>query len=208
MARRKQTSIFFDLARLIAIALMLSYASVIGFWNSIPEEYRLLILILGVITLVCGAISITMFVIYRRRQRKLAWQTAMQAWKKTSQTKKTPEYDAAPGDLEKFAAQVYHKMGYRATRTGQTGDHGVDVRLVNPNNEIELVQCKQWNKPVGEPQIRDLYGAMAHDKAVRGHVWAPGGFSKSAREWARKKPILLIDNEEVGRLVESAYLKK
>jgi restriction system protein len=107
--------------------------------------------------------------------------------------------------LEEFAMKVYTKMGYQARRTGQTGDHGVDVRLINPEKQIELVQCKQWRKSVGEPQVRDLYGAMAHAKAVRGWLWAPNGFSEPAKRWAKGKPIVLVDDEEIGRLIESAY---
>jgi hypothetical protein len=212
MARRTRSSILYDLARLITLALMLSYASAIGFWDSIPEKYRSLIAVLGVVILVCGVISVTMFVIYRNRQRKLAWRRAMVAWQDNSPSKQAPEFVAArflsPRDLEKFAVQVYRKLGYRVARTGRTGDRGVDLRLINPHDEIELAQCKQWNTLVGEPQIRDLYAAMTHAKAVKGYVWAPGGFSQSARQWVKGKPIVLLDNEEIGRLVESAYLKK
>ena len=106
--------------------------------------------------------------------------------------------------MEDFAKQVYAKMGYKVKRTGQTGDHGVDVHLTNPKQEVELVQCKQWRKPVGEPAVRDLYGAMMHDGAVRGWIWSPSGFSKPAKKWAKGKPIILADDEEIGRLVESA----
>jgi len=108
-------------------------------------------------------------------------------------------------ELEQFAAQLYAKMGYQVQRTGRTGDHGVDVYLINPEKQVELVQCKQWNRPVGEPQVRDLYGAMAHAKAVRGWLWAPRGFSEAAKQWARKKSIILVDDGEIGRLIESTY---
>ena len=110
-------------------------------------------------------------------------------------------------ELEKFAARVYKKMGYRVQHVGETGDHGVDVMLVNPKNQKEVVQCKQWNKPVGEPVIRDLYGTMGHEGAIRGWLWAPRGFSVSARKWARGKGIELVDDKEIGHLIELAFGK-
>ncbi len=111
-------------------------------------------------------------------------------------------------ELEKFATQVYRKMGYHAEHNGETGDHGVDVMLMNLKNQKEIVQCKQWNKPIGEPVIRDLYGAMIHEKAIRAWVWAPRGFSQPAKSWAKGKPIELVDDEKIGQLVELAYTNK
>jgi restriction system protein len=110
-------------------------------------------------------------------------------------------------ELEKFAAQVYKKMGYRAQRIGETGDHGVDVMLINPKGQKEIVQCKQWNKPIGEPVIRDLYGAMTHEGAIRSWLWAPRGFSDPAKKWTKGKAIELIDDNEIGRLIELAFGK-
>jgi hypothetical protein len=83
------------------------------------------------------------------------------------------------------------------------GDHGIDVLLVNPNHRKEIVQCKQWSKPVGEPVLRDLYRAMMHDQAVRGWIWAPRGFSGPARTWAKGKPMLTKD-----AIIPSMFSKK
>jgi restriction system protein len=80
--------------------------------------------------------------------------------------------------------------------------------LVNPKGQKEIVQCKQWNKPVGEPQLRDLYGAMQHEKATRGWLVAPRGFSEPAKKWAKGKAIELIDDEQMGRLLQSAISRK
>ena len=111
-------------------------------------------------------------------------------------------------ELEKLAAQVYKKMGYKVQHVGQMGDHGIDVLLINPNNQKEIVQCKQWSKPVGEPVLRDLYGAMMHDQAVRGWLWAPRGFSGPAKAWAKGKSIVLVDDQEINRLIGIAYKNK
>ena len=111
-------------------------------------------------------------------------------------------------ELEKLAEHVYKQLGYRVQHVGQTGDHGIDVLLINPTNQKEIVQCKQWSKPVGEATLRDLYGAMMHDRAARGWIWAPRGFSGPAKAWARGKPIVLVDDAEINRLITMAYKKK
>ena len=79
------------------------------------------------------------------------------------------------------------------------------MHLTNPLGQIELVQCKQLNKPVGEPTVCLLQGAMTHEKSIRGYILAPDGFTETARRYAIGTNIVLIDNLEIGRMVESAY---
>lgn len=198
-----------DIFRLLAILLLLGGSSAIGFWRSIPAEGQTLILVAGMTAIICGTGALVMFSIYRKRQRAAAWQRAMAAWKQSQKIDKSYEalsiHHLSPYDLEKFAAQVYSKMGYRVTHTGRSGDHGIDVKLINPKGQIEVVQCKQWNKPVGEPEVRNLAGSMVAEKAIRGFLWAPKGFTTGAQRWAKGKPIVLADEREIGRLIESTY---
>jgi HJR/Mrr/RecB family endonuclease len=181
----------------------------LGFWQRLSPEGQVYLAVLVVFTLVCGLGALIMLRLYVQRKRSMAWQKAMRHWSQNTKSGWTPTFRSAsqlaPRELERFAGQVYARMGYRVIHTGRTGDHGVDVKLVNPDGQVELVQCKQWNRPVGEPELRDLFGAMGHERAVRGFIWAPGGFSDAARRWARGKPIVLADSREIGRLVESAY---
>jgi HJR/Mrr/RecB family endonuclease len=152
------------------------------------------------------------FLIYRKREREKTWQLAMAGWKNNGQAHTSIQKQSAlylsDLELEKLAARVYQKMGYKVRHVGQMGDHGIDVLLINPNNQKEIVQCKQWNKPVGEPALRDLYGAMMHDQAIRGWLWAPRGFSGPARAWAKGKSIVLVDDAEIDRLIRLAYGSK
>jgi restriction system protein len=152
------------------------------------------------------------FFIVRKRERETLWKRAMAGWQTQGQlnpiSQKHSALQLSDIELEKLAAQVYKMMGYQVQHVGQMGDHGIDVLLINPNNQKELVQCKQWSKPVGEPVLRDLYGAMMHDQAVRGWLWAPRGFSGPAKAWAKGKAIVLVDDAEINRLIGIAYKNK
>ena len=152
------------------------------------------------------------FLIYRKREREKIWKLAMAGWQNNGHANSTIKKQSAlylsDLELEKLAAQVYKKMGYKVQHVGQMGDHGIDVLLINPNNQKEIVQCKQWSKPVGEPVLRDLYGAMMHDQAVRGWLWAPKGFSGPAKAWSKGKSIVLVDDAEITRLIRIAYKNK
>lgn len=174
-------------------------------WTGLPLGWQIIIVV-GIFLLV---IAVIWRAIVRRNQRKEAWQRAMANWQQGAYQGNPDNVKSvltlSPSGLEKFSAELFSKMGYRVKHTGQSGDHGVDVHLINPANESELVQCKQWNKPVGEPEVRDLAGAMSHEGAVRGFIMAPGGFTETARRWAQGKPIVLADQREIDRLVVSAY---
>jgi restriction system protein len=45
---------------------------------------------------------------------------------------------------------------------------------------------------------------MHHEKADRGAIVTPGAFTEQARQWAKGKPIELIDGEEFMRLLKRA----
>jgi hypothetical protein len=49
---------------------------------------------------------------------------------------------------------------------------------------------------------------MQHDQAVRGWLVAPRGFSEPAKKWAKEKPIELIDDEQISRLLQSTISRK
>jgi Restriction endonuclease len=191
---------------------LIAYEPVVTWWQSMPLSSRFFLFAgIGVATTV-GMGIVLAFLFYRKREREKIWKLAMAGWKNNGQANRTVQKQSAlylsDVELEKLAAQVYKKMGYRVQHVGQMGDHGIDVLLINPNNQKEIVQCKQWSKPVGEPVLRDLYGAMMHDRAVRGWLWAPRGFSGPAKAWAKGKPIVLVDETEINRLIGIAYKNK
>ena len=199
-------------AGLVILLAYLAYSPIVGWWQSFSPASRFFLLAGTGFVLMVGIGSLFAFLIYRRRERDAMWRLAMAGWENRARSEEIVHKHSAlhlsDVELEKLAAQVYKKMGYKVQHVGQMGDHGIDVLLINPNNQKELVQCKQWSKPVGEPVLRDLYGAMMHDQAARGWLWAPRGFSGPAKAWARGKPIVLVDDMEISRLIGIAYKTK
>ncbi len=102
----------------------------------------------------------------------------------------------SPSQFEKMVLELYNLRGYKARRTGATGDHGVDVIVQTPNGKKWVIQCKRWRGSVGEPVVRDFFGTMHHEKADRGILVTTGTFSNQARNWAKGKPLTLIDGKE------------
>ena len=101
-------------------------------------------------------------------------------------------------------AETYRSMGYKAEIVASQGDHGVDLVLYSPNGEKQIVQCKRWKGMVGEPIVRDFYGAMQHENAVEGSIITAGTFTNQARIWAKDKPIRLYDGDEFLKLIRRA----
>ena len=199
-------------AGLVLFLGLAAYDPVFTWWKSIPLTSRFFLLAATGFVATAGIGLMFAFLIYRKREREKIWKLAMAGWQNHGQANKIIRKQSALSlsdvELEKLAAQVYKNMGYEVQHVGQMGDHGIDVLLVNPNNQKEIVQCKQWSKPVGEPVLRDLYGAMMHDQAVRGWIWAPRGFSGPAKAWAKGKSIVLVDDMEINRLMGIAYKNK
>lgn len=199
-------------AGIMILLVFAAYEPVVSWWQRLAPASKFLLLAGTGFVLTLGIGAALAFFLYRKREQDRIWRMAMAGWQNGSRNETTHPTRSAMHlsdlELEKLAEQVYRKLGYSVRHVGQTGDHGIDVLLVNPNQQKEIVQCKQWSKPVGEAALRDLYGAMMHGQAVRGWIWAPRGFSGPAKAWAQGKPIVLVDEAEITRLIGIAYKNK
>jgi len=99
-------------------------------------------------------------------------------------------------DFEHWSAGMFRRQGYVVNITGTTGDHGIDLVLAK-DGQTTAVQCKRWADLVGEPVLRDFYGATVSAGIAEGIVVATSSFTPSAREFAQNKPIRLIDIDEL-----------
>jgi restriction system protein len=110
----------------------------------------------------------------------------------------------SPTEFEAMVVELFTAEGHKARRTGAIGDHGVDVVIQAANGEKWVVQCKRWRGSVGEPVIRDFHGVMQHEKADKGAIITNGTFTPQAKEWARGKPLSLMEGDEFLSLLKKA----
>lgn len=109
-----------------------------------------------------------------------------------------------PYDFEHLVAETYRSLGYQALQVGRSGDHGVDVRLLAPDGKRWVVQCKRYSNTVGESVIRELYGTMVSEKAGRAVLITTAQITTPARDWARGKPIDLVDGPDFLKMMDEA----
>ncbi len=71
-------------------------------------------------------------------------------------------------------------------------------------NETIVVQCKRHGKPAGPAFVRDLYGAMQHEHADGAILACTGGFTDGAYDFAKGKPMRLLDLPAILLLASSS----
>lgn len=103
-----------------------------------------------------------------------------------------------PIEFERYVGSLFRRMGYRVEDTQASADEGVDL-VLRRGRRLAVVQCKRYQGSVGQPVVRDLYGAMMHAGAAEAYLVTTGTITRAARRWAEDKPIHLVDGH---RLVE------
>ena len=111
----------------------------------------------------------------------------------------------SPEQFERWCANQLSTAGYVVTNVAGQGDHGVDL-VAKKDDLTTVVQCKRYvgKRQVGEPQVRDLYGAMHDSGAARAMIVTAGEFTPQARAWAEGKPIDLWGIENLARFGRQA----
>jgi restriction system protein len=163
----------------------------------IPEPWNTLVFLSGFILLLIGEASRLGLLRHRLRARvDIRHNRSLQSLKNMD-----------PNDFEYLVAETYQSLGYEANQVGHSGDHGVDVRLRAPNGELWIVQCKRYRGTVGENIVRELYGTMMSEKSARAVLITTAHITPPAIEWARGKPIELIDGQRLLKLMDEAYCR-
>ena len=105
-------------------------------------------------------------------------------------------------EFEKLVMALLTRMEFRAEMTKATGDGGIDIVAVLDEPILGgkyLFQCKRYasDNLVGASTVRDFYGAVTADKAVKGVLITTSDFTAQAREFAERVGLELIN---FGRL--------
>jgi len=105
-------------------------------------------------------------------------------------------------EFEELVGEAYRRKGYIVTETGGGGADGSVDLVLRRGGEKLLVQCKHWKmEKVGVKVIRELYGVVAAEGATGGVIISSGKFTQEARDFARGKPLELLDGSELLNLI-------
>lgn len=116
-----------------------------------------------------------------------------------------------PYEFEKFVSHLLNKMGFQATATKPSQDGGVDVVAESDKPLMKgkiVVQCKRYQQPVGVTTVRELYGVMSHEGAMKGVIITTSDFTTEARKFAEGKPIELVDGALLQQLIKRHGMEK
>lgn len=106
-------------------------------------------------------------------------------------------------EFELLVGEAFRMLGFSVTETGGGGaDDGIDLML-KKDNEIFLVQCKQWRAyKVSVNVVRELLGVMVAKGAAGGFVVTSGIFTAEANLFAKGQNIELIDGSKLLAMIE------
>ena len=105
-------------------------------------------------------------------------------------------------EFEEFVGEAYRRQGYNVTETGGGGaDGGVDL-VIRKGGEKLLVQCKHWKMDkVGVKVVRELYGVATAEGATGGIVISSGTFTQEAIDFAKGKPLELLNGTVLQNII-------
>jgi restriction system protein len=89
--------------------------------------------------------------------------------------------------------------------TQASRDGGVDAIAFDPDpirGGKFVIQAKRYNKVVPVSAVRDLYGTMIAEGAVKGILVTTAHYGRDAREFVKDKPVTLIDGANLVYLLE------
>lgn len=119
-------------------------------------------------------------------------------------------------DFEHLVRELFQKVfshGDSEVRVTQASrDGGIDA-IAFDSDPIRggkfVIQAKRFNNVVPVSAVRDLYGAVINEGAVKGILVTTSYYGSDSREFAKNKPITLIDGANlVHMLQEYGYSAK
>lgn len=104
--------------------------------------------------------------------------------------------DLNPHEFEQLVANLFSQMGLESKLTRSSRDGGVDCVAYDPRPVLGgkvVIQAKRYRHTVGVSAVRDLFGTMMNEGANKGILVTTSGYGPDAFDFAREKPIELID---------------
>lgn len=101
-----------------------------------------------------------------------------------------------PQQFEAFIQNLFAKEGLDVKLFRPGGDGGIDCMAYDPapirGGKI-AIQAKLYTKTVAPTHVRDLWGVVQHEGALKGILVTTSGFGPDSYKFAAGKPLSLID---------------
>ena len=98
--------------------------------------------------------------------------------------------------FEDYISNLFRRLGFEVEATSYSNDGGVDLVATFRQPVFSgkyIIQCKNWTGPVGQPEVRDLYGVVMDQRANKGILITPSDYTQQAYDFANGKNIELIN---------------
>lgn len=108
--------------------------------------------------------------------------------------------DLDPFEFENLVGNLFQRHGLETKLTRSSRDGGVDVVAFDQRPVLGgkvVIQAKRWRNTVGVAAVRDLYGTMLNEGANKGILVTTSGYGPDAFDFAKGKPIELIDGGQL-----------
>lgn len=107
--------------------------------------------------------------------------------------------------VRELFAKVFGGEGTEVRVTQASRDRGVDAIAFDPDpirGGKFVIQAKRYNNVVPVSAVRDLYGTMINEGAAKGILVTTSHFGNDSREFAKDKPITLIDGANLVHMFQ------
>ena len=107
-------------------------------------------------------------------------------------------------EFEDYISNLFRRLGFEVEATNYSNDGGVDLVATYSQPIFAgkyIIQCKNWTGPVGQPEVRDLYGVVMDCRANKGIIITPSDYTQQAYDFAKGKNIELINGVILRKIV-------
>ncbi len=101
--------------------------------------------------------------------------------------------------------KVFGGYGSEVRVTQASRDGGVDAVAFDPDpirGGKFVIQAKRYNRVVPVSAVRDLYGTIINEGAVKGILVTTSYYGNDSREFVKDKPITLIDGPNLAYMFQ------
>ncbi len=107
--------------------------------------------------------------------------------------------------IREVFAQEFNSSGGEVKITQASRDGGVDAIVFDPDpirgGKI-VIQAKRYTNVVGVSAVRDLYGTLMNEGAMKGILVTTSNYGNDAYEFAKGKPLQLLNGANLLSLLE------